>query len=134
MYTTQNFIPNFQKNVTKTSDFLNANKDKKKFKLDYSAPAIYLGDFMATNTISDTFLKMDQFSKGIGFIRTNTTLTNLGRYWPHTGPQVTLYVPGVFITPSVKNTIVLIEFEGSSCANTQNCYVELLDQPILNGL
>lgn len=133
MYTTQNFIPNFQKNVTKYNDFLISNKENRNLKLDYSAPAIYTGDFMASNIISDTFLKMDQFTKGVAFVRTNTIMTNLGRYWPHMGPQVTLYVPGVFITPSITNTIVLVEFEGSSCSTAQNCYVELIDQPILNG-
>lgn len=61
-------------------------------------------------------------------------MTNLGRYWPHLGPQVTLYTPGVFTTQSATNTIVLIEFQGSACQDPTQCYVELLDYPILNGL
>ena len=83
--------------------------------IDYTAPAIYQGTFDVPNGIYDTFLKMDKFTKvkyifiinwnkwyflfikGVAFIKSNDTLTNLGRYWPHLGPQVTLYIPGVLI-------------------------------------
>lgn len=69
--------------------------------------------------------------KGVAFIKSNDTLTNLGRYWPHLGPQVSLYLPGVFTTPSTTNTIILIEFQGSSlCQDPNQCYVELLDYPV----
>jgi hypothetical protein len=66
-------------------------------------------------------------------LQSKDTVTNLGRYWPHTGPQVTLYLPGAFITPNYPNVLVLLEFEGSECADPSKCYVELLDYPQIDG-
>ncbi len=59
-------------------------------------------------------------------------ITNLGRYWPNVGPQVTLYVPGV-VTGDL-TYIRLFEFEGSSCFDESKCYVELIDHPIIDSL
>ena len=59
-------------------------------------------------------------------------MTNLGRYWPGEGPQVSLYTPGVFTSPSSINKVILIEFEGTSyCQTITNCQVEFVDQPII---
>lgn len=41
----------------------------------------------------DTFLDMRNFGKGIVFINGK----NIGRYWSKVGPQLTLYVPGVWL-------------------------------------
>jgi len=133
---TDNFIPNFQKSLKPGSqeDFIAEKPNSDLSAIDYAAPAIYQGTFDAANGNFDTFLKMDKFTKGVGFIRSTDTLTNLGRYWPHEGPQVTLYIPGVFATQAATNSIVLIEFQGSACADTTQCYVELLDYPMINGL
>ena len=48
---------------------------------------IYVGEFFLPTEINmfDTFLKMDQFTKGVAFIETSSKITNLGRYWPKTG-------------------------------------------------
>ena len=65
-------------------------------------------------------------------INNGTMLTNIGRYWPTAGPQVTLYVPGSFLSTSQTNFIILIDFEGSSCTDS-NCSVEFTDYPIINS-
>ena len=49
------------------------------------------------------------------------------------GPQVTLYTPGVFTTAQVKNYVVLIEFEGSSCLSAP-CSVDFIDYPIIDSI
>lgn len=71
--------------------------------------------------------------KGVAFIQSSDTLTNLGRYWPHLGPQLTLFIPSVFVKKASKNYIALIEFENSTmCEVPEKCYVELIDYPILD--
>ncbi len=67
-------------------------------------------------------------------VGTAERFTNLGRYWPKMGPQVTLYTPGPFMKANDTNHIVLIEFEGSSCKNSTDCFVELIDFPIIDNL
>jgi hypothetical protein len=67
-------------------------------------------------------------------IHSNTSLTNLGRYWPNVGPQVTLYTPGVFSTKRAINHVLLVEFENSKCQITDKCYVELIDYPIIDNI
>ena len=59
--------------------------------------------------------------------------TNLGRYWPNMGPQVTLYTPGVF-TEQGDNVIMLFEVEGTTCDSFQTCQVEFIDYPIIDSL
>ena len=70
--------------------------------------------------------------KGIVFLNNK----NLGKYWPRMGPQMTLYVPGVWLNPPCqKNTIVLFEqeFSGESADMSNNFFVKLTDQHIING-
>jgi hypothetical protein len=74
------------------------------------------------------------FTKGVAFIRSDDRITNLGRYWPNLGPQVTLYTPSVFISPSSRNSVALIEFEGSECSSVENCFVEFIDYPIIDSI
>lgn len=52
----------------------------------------------------DTFLDMRHFGKGIVFVNGK----NIGRYWSKVGPQLTLYVPGVWLKKG-KNTIQVFE-------------------------
>lgn len=47
---------------------------------------------------------------------------------------MTLYTPGVFLTPGTKNTVVLIEFEDSPCQNALNCNVEFIDYPLIDTI
>ena len=49
------------------------------------------------------------------------------------GPQVTLYVPGVFTEPG-DNVIMLIEMEGTTCESFQTCEVEFIDYPLIDSL
>ena len=70
--------------------------------------------------------------KGVAIVGSDDRITNLGRYWPNYGPQVTLYTPSAFIEPNYQNNVVLIEFEGSKCSNSvADCYVEFIDYPII---
>ena len=82
---------------------------------------------------SDTFLEFPKngWRKGIVFLNNK----NLGKYWPRMGPQMTLYVPGVWLNPPCqKNTIVLFEQEFSGSAeDMNNFFVKLTDQHIING-
>ncbi|XP_057327942.1 beta-galactosidase [Microplitis mediator] len=54
----------------------------------------------------DTYLNTAGWGKGIIFINGH----NLGRYWPKTGPQITLYVPGVFLNTG-ENELIVLELE-----------------------
>jgi beta-galactosidase len=57
---------------------------------------------------------------------------NLGRYWPVTGPQVTLYVPGCHLKPyPAVNELILLELEK---ANSPQYYVSFVPEPILDKL
>ncbi|XP_037288989.2 beta-galactosidase [Rhipicephalus microplus] len=57
----------------------------------------------------DTFLDPGNYTKGIAFING----INLGRYWPAAGPQIRLYVPGVFLRPHPEeNKLIMFEVEG----------------------
>ncbi len=102
--------------------------------IDFKIPAIYIGEFNAIDTDADTFLNPDKFAKGFALIKSNDKTTNLGRYWPQTGPQVTLYTPSAFVSKSSRNTVVLVEFEGSLCASPHNCNIEFQDKPHLDSI
>ena len=102
--------------------------------IDYNAPAVYFGMVTAKASLPDTFLKNSQFTKGVALLASSSKLTNLGRYWPNVGPQVTLYTPGVFMEPAYQHAVTLIEFEGSKCKNQANCYIEFLDYPIIDSI
>ena len=66
-------------------------------------------------------------------IHSSKRVSNLGRYWPNTGPQVTLYTPSPFLTAG-SNSVVLIEFESSSCQSSDDCYVEFIDHPLIDSI
>ena len=48
------------------------------------------------------------------------------------GPQVTLYVPGPWLSPSAMNSLTMVELQSSPCGNQQICTIELIDYPILD--
>ncbi|KXH82856.1 glycoside hydrolase family 35 protein [Chryseobacterium kwangjuense] len=66
-------------------------------------PVIKEAQFNLDET-GDTFLDMRNFGKGIVFVNGR----NIGRYWSKVGPQLTLYVPGVWLKKG-KNTIQVFE-------------------------
>ena len=69
------------------------------------------------------------WKKGIAFLNNK----NLGKYWPRVGPQMTLYMPGVWLKPPCqKNTIVLFEQEYHECGSGSP-FIELTNQHVING-
>lgn len=97
--------------------------------------SFWYGEFMVpcndSNSL-DTFLSFPNgWSKGHAFVNDK----HIGRYWPRVGPQMTLYVPGVWLNkPCQMNTVILFEQERPGCQEkASNCYVELVNQHDING-
>ena len=82
--------------------------------------AFYRGYFNIENP-KDTFLKLDNFTKG--FVVINGF--NLGRYW-EIGPQQTLYVPASVLKDG-ENEIIIFESDGLK----GEAEIEFVDTPIL---
>ena len=82
--------------------------------------AFYKG-FFEVNEAKDTFVKLDNFTKG--FVTVNGF--NLGRYWK-IGPQKTLYLPSSLLKTG-KNEIVVFESDGIN----GEAEIELCDKPEL---
>ncbi|KAJ0180490.1 hypothetical protein K1T71_003894 [Dendrolimus kikuchii] len=92
-----------------------------------SGPALYEGHFTlpADQEPLDTFLDTTGWGKGYVWINNY----NLGRYWPDVGPQITLYVPGVWLFKAPrKNYLQILELGKSRKPLT----MEFIDYPILN--
>ena len=81
----------------------------------------YKGTF-TIDEAKDTFLKLDNFTKG--FVTINGF--NLGRYW-EIGPQVTLYLPASLLNVG-ENELIVFESDGIKGEPT----VEFVDTPILD--
>ena len=94
-------LDNFPKKTVLTNTPANAKKLQDK-------PIIYQGTFTLDN-VGDTFLKMDDWGKGIVFING----INLGRYW-NVGPQQTLYLPGVWLKEGVNEIVIFEQLNESS--------------------
>ncbi|OTF79887.1 hypothetical protein BLA29_007571, partial [Euroglyphus maynei] len=95
-------------------------------------PSFYVGVFNMTNEqekneTNDWFLDVRSCArKGVAFLNGH----NIGRYWPVMGPQITLYIPNVWLNHNDINTILLFELE----SERKSCFqVKLTDQHILNG-
>jgi len=59
---------------------------------------------------------------------------NIGRYWPVVGPQVTLFVPASTLRPGTeKSELVLLELDNAPCISPEDCFVEFLETPDING-
>ncbi len=87
----------------------------------YEKSAFYKGIFTIDDA-KDTFLKLDNFTKG--FVTINGF--NTGRYW-EIGPQQTLYVPASLLKVG-ENEIVVFESDGIK----GEPQVEFVDMPILD--
>ena len=70
-----------------------------------SGPQILIGYFYINEEIRDTYLDTANWGKGVAFINEH----NIGRYWT-AGPQMTLYVPGVYLKKG-RNSLILVELE-----------------------
>ncbi|CAH2086527.1 unnamed protein product [Euphydryas editha] len=90
------------------------------------APTLYEGVLvLPEGTPLDTFIDPTGWGKGYIFVNGH----NLGRYWPNVGPQVTLYLPGVWLKPApAQNTIKILELQETP----KNPTLSFLDYPILN--
>ncbi|NXJ09049.1 BGAL galactosidase, partial [Odontophorus gujanensis] len=89
-----------------------------------AGPAFYTGTFEIPGIAWDTFVKFPGWSKGQLWING----FNLGRYWPHRGPQQTLFVPGSVLHVGCPNNITLLELEGAPL----NPFLLFLDRPLFN--
>ncbi|XP_053399525.1 beta-galactosidase-like isoform X2 [Mercenaria mercenaria] len=96
--------------------------------LEYSIPSVYSGQLKIMDEPMDTYLDMSLWTKGQIFVNG----LNLGRYWPHKGPQVRLYVPKYALKKGTNN-IALIELEESPCQNKEQCYISFYDKPLINA-
>ncbi|KAL4230010.1 Beta-galactosidase [Mactra antiquata] len=90
-------------------------------------PNIVRGTFTLADEPRDTYLDMSMWTKGVAFING----VNIGRYWPHMGPQVRLYVPKYALRQG-ENTVSLIEVEKCLC-EAKPCYIEFYDTPLINA-
>ena len=59
---------------------------------------------------------------------------NIGRYWPVVGPQIRLYVPANVLRSGKQHSkLVLFEVDNAPCQKPEQCYVEFLDYPLIDG-
>ncbi|XP_034088288.1 beta-galactosidase-1-like protein [Gymnodraco acuticeps] len=89
-------------------------------------PVIYMGTLQPNGLSWDTFLKLNEWTKGQVWING----MNLGRYWPARGPQQTLYVPGPLLSTTQPNNITVLELERAPA----HLRVLFMDRPQLNVL
>ncbi|XP_030613584.1 beta-galactosidase-1-like protein [Archocentrus centrarchus] len=87
-------------------------------------PTFYMGTLQPNGLAWDTFLKLNEWTKGQVWING----VNLGRYWPTRGPQQTLYVPGPLLNTTLPNNITVLELEGAP----RHLRVLFMDRPQLN--
>lgn len=82
---------------------------------------LFLKGYFDVREIGDTFLYLDNFTKGVAFVNG----FNLGRYYTPAGPQKSLYVPAPLLQKG-RNEIVVFETDGYA----ENI-VEFKDKPDL---
>lgn len=87
-------------------------------------PTFYMGTLQPNGLAWDTFLKLNEWTKGQVWING----VNLGRYWPARGPQQTVYVPGPLLSTTLPNNITVLELEGAP----GHSRVLFMDRPQLN--
>ncbi|NXY50546.1 BGAL galactosidase, partial [Ceuthmochares aereus] len=115
-----------------------------------AGPAFYSGTFETPDITCDTFIKFPGWGKvrqwvhrqgegehGDGHSSSPVSIFqgqvwinsfNLGRYWPHRGPQQTLFVPGSVLHTGRPNNITVLELEGAPPTPS----LLFLDQPLFN--
>lgn len=98
--------------------------------IDFEKPKLYRGEFVLQETPADTLLNPEGWGKGVAFINGY----NIGRYWPAMGPQVTLYVPGVWLKPApLNNTLILVNFEHDPCYGHVECQISFTDRHVIDA-
>uniref|UniRef100_A0A7M6DLT0 Beta-galactosidase n=1 Tax=Clytia hemisphaerica TaxID=252671 RepID=A0A7M6DLT0_9CNID len=86
-------------------------------------PSLFSFSFMLDEP-KDTFLKLDQWTKGAIIINGMAQ-----KYWTEAGPQKTLYIPSTYLQPHMKNTLIVFETDRSP-TNASDFYIEFVDTPI----
>ena len=100
--------------------------DKKKTNMLPDSTAFYHFSFSIDGKANDTYLDVDNWTKGIAIVNN----FNIGRYWPHRGPQKTLYVPANVLQSNACNEIVLFEIDSAPCsADFSKCVINLTNKP-----
>ncbi len=84
-------------------------------------PVFLRGTLRISGAPSDTFVRLDGFTKGFVVVNGH----NLGRYFNSAGPQKTLYLPAPFLNEG-ENEIVVFESD-----KTSSVTVEFFDKPDL---
>ncbi|XP_044736679.1 beta-galactosidase-like [Chrysoperla carnea] len=78
--------------------------------LKLRTPMFYRGQFYLKNPTlngNSTYIDMSEWGKGIVFLNG----ISLGRYWSIAGPQVKLFLPGVYLFKYDLNVLVVLELE-----------------------
>jgi len=108
-------------------DYRRNNKDYSDLK-DTKYFGIYDGQLVIDENsyplLLDSYIRFDGWTKG--FMLVNDI--NVGRYWPAQGPQVTLYVPAVYLNFGV-NKITIVELENAP----SNVTISFTDKADING-
>ncbi|XP_053623544.1 beta-galactosidase isoform X2 [Plodia interpunctella] len=90
-------------------------------------PLLFEGTFTIPSGLNPLDTYLDTTGWGKGYIWVNGH--NLGRYWPDVGPQITLYLPGVWLLPAPAiNRIQILELESASPSRE----IISIGYPILN--
>ncbi|KAK0180096.1 hypothetical protein PV327_005773 [Microctonus hyperodae] len=71
-----------------------------------NGPIFLRATFTIANEPLDTYLNTAGWGKGVAYVNGH----NLGRYWPVIGPQVTLYIPAIFLKKG-ENEVIILELE-----------------------
>ncbi|KAE8659556.1 Beta-galactosidase 17 [Hibiscus syriacus] len=85
-------------------------------------PSFYSGHFSidTTTEVTDTYISLRGWGKGIVFVNE----FNIGRYWPTSGPQCSLYIPAPILQHG-ENVLVIFELESPN----PELVVDSVDQP-----
>ena len=102
--------------------------DKSKTDLLPESTAFYHFTFSIDGTANDTYLNVNNWTKGVAIINN----VNIGRYWPVRGPQKTLYVPASALKSSGINNVILFEIDSAPCsADFSKCTITFTTTPDL---
>ena len=87
----------------------------------------YHFSFSITGMANDTYLSVDNWTKGVAFVNG----FNIGRYWPKTGPQKTLFVPASVLKSNSQNSVILFEIDAAPCSSQDEskCYLSFTTTP-----
>jgi beta-galactosidase len=115
---------NVNKLPTLISNLLEYEPDPFASENDLPNPGIFLSSFnikLPDDIGAFTYFDGSNLGKGQFFLNGY----NVGRYWPSAGPEISIYVPGVFFKNNTLNQIALINFESAAPSKTLNFVTDL---------